>query len=96
MRLIVADLAGDLDCGGDKFKNPGKYALFADGLKAERVLLRNGFSTEGEVSLVGADVGGSLECDGGQFKNPGKFGLNAPSPRQPMSFSVTVSAPKAK
>jgi sRNA-binding regulator protein Hfq len=53
--------------------------LYADRLKAASVFLRNGFSAEGEVSLIGADLGGNLEADGAQFKNPGRYALNADS-----------------
>ena len=43
------------------------------------VLLRYGFSAEGEVNLSQAQLGGNLECDGGRFKNPGSYALDADS-----------------
>ena len=50
----------------------------ADGLVTKgNVFLRDGFTAEGEVRLVGADIGGSLECDAGKFKNPKGIALNA-------------------
>src|SRR6266852_5232492 len=44
VNLLLANLGGNLDCEGGKFKNPGQYALDADSLKADNVDLRNGFS----------------------------------------------------
>jgi hypothetical protein len=41
------------------------------------VFLRDGFSAEGEVRLLGAHVNGNLECNGGRFKNPAGLALNA-------------------
>lgn len=41
------------------------------------VLLRNGFSAEGEVRLFGAKIGGNLECDNGSFKNANGMALTA-------------------
>jgi hypothetical protein len=41
------------------------------------VFLNNGFTAEGEVSVLEAEVGGTLECTGGTFKNPGKDALSA-------------------
>ncbi len=78
VQLLGAEIGGDLSCVRGTFKNPeqkdvpgsGK-ALSADGIKVTgSVFLRNGFSSEGEVRLLGAEIGGSLECDGSTFKNP--------------------------
>ena len=45
--------------------------LAADGITTKGgVNLRDGFSAEGEVRLLGANVGGSLFCGGGRFNNP--------------------------
>ncbi len=78
VRLLGAQIGGDLDCSGGTFKNPpqkdvpesGK-ALNADGVNVKgSVFLREGFSSEGEVRLLGAQIGGDLDCPGGTFKNP--------------------------
>src|SRR6266849_7642360 len=79
VNLIEADIGGDLNGAGGNFKNPGKYALDADSLKADNVDLRNGFSAEGEVNFILANLSGNLDCEGGTFKNPGKNALNADS-----------------
>ena len=78
VRLRGATIGGDLDAEGGTFKNlksdknPDStgYALSADGIKVTgAVLLRNGFSAEGEVRLPGATIGGGLDAQGGTFKN---------------------------
>ncbi len=77
VRLLGADIGGDLSCSGgsfdcahDKKGNPvGKgRALLADRLRSSGgVFLRNGFRARGEVRLSGADIGGDLACSGGSF-----------------------------
>jgi len=80
VRLLGAQIGGDLDCEGGTFKNPpledgkGKPvegsgdALSADRIKVTGgVLLRNGFSAEGEVRLLGAKIEGEVDCEGGTF-----------------------------
>jgi len=50
----------------------------ADGLAARGdVFLRDGFTAEGEVRLLGADIGGDLSCRAAEFKNSSGFALNA-------------------
>ena len=78
VRLLGADIGGDLDCAGGEFHNLGGEALNADGLKTRgTVFLAGGFSAEGEVRLLGADIGGPLACGGGKFHNPNGFALIA-------------------
>jgi hypothetical protein len=91
VRLLGANLSDNLDCDGGKFKNPGKYALVADRLKAASVFLRN-VSAEGEVRLLGADLSGNLECDGGKFKNPDGTALYADGLKAASVFLRNVSA----
>ena len=87
VRLLGADVRGNLECIGATFKNPSKIALNADRLKVGgNVFLRGAvdsqgkagapFSAEGEVNLAVADIGGSLECLGATFKNPRATALN--------------------
>jgi sRNA-binding regulator protein Hfq len=77
VRLLDADIGGNLDCDCGKFVRPDGCALNADGAKvAGYVFLRNGFSAEGEVRLLGADIGSSLECDNGKFAKPDGRALN--------------------
>jgi hypothetical protein len=78
VRLLGAEIGGDLDCRRGAFKNPGKDALSADRADVEGgVFLSDGFSAEGKVRLLGAQIGGSLTCSRGTFKNPGKDALSA-------------------
>ena len=54
------------------------HGLHADGLTTKgAVYLREGFSAEGEVRLLGAIIGGDLDCNSGKFHNPGKYALAA-------------------
>jgi hypothetical protein len=78
VRLLGAQIGGDLNCESGEFRNPGHEALSADRVRVTgSVFLRAGFTSEGEVRLLGAEVGGNLECDGGTLKNPGHEALSA-------------------
>ncbi len=78
IRLLGAEIGGDLDCSGAKLRNPGGYALNADGVAAKgHVFLNNGFEADGEVRLLGAEIGGDLDCSGAKLRNPGGSTLNA-------------------
>jgi len=78
VRLVGAQIRGDLDCRAGTFKNIGKEALSADGARVEgAVFLSSGFSAEGEVRLIGTQIGGYLDCGAGTFKNPGRDALSA-------------------
>jgi len=64
LRLMLADLHL-LDLGGS-----AAGAVFAKGAHIKcSVLLRDGFSAEGEVNLYCASVRGNLTCECGSFKN---------------------------
>jgi len=63
VRLISADISGDLDCGGARLNraNTDGNALIADGLKVgHNVFLRQEFAAVGAISVKSADVGGSF------------------------------------
>ncbi len=80
VRLMGAEIGGDLECEGGTFVNENGGALHADGIKvAGSVFLRDKFSARGEVRLLGAVIGVSLDCSGGTFVNKGGFALNADS-----------------
>ena len=77
VRLLGANIGGNLDCTDGKFHHLGKYALVADGLATKgSVNLLDGFFAEGEVRLLGANIGGNLNCIGGKFHNLGGNALN--------------------
>lgn len=78
VRLLGAQIGGQLNCSGGTFKNPGKRALNAARINVQGdVFLREGFSAEGEVELAGAQIGGNVECYRAKFNNPGKYALSA-------------------
>ena len=78
VRLLSANVGGNLSCAGGRFRNPKGDALNADGIMTQGdVNLRYGFSAEGEVRLLGANVGGNLSCEGGKFHNPEGNALSA-------------------
>jgi hypothetical protein len=75
VRLLGAQIGGNLDCSGGTFKNPpqegpqsGSTALNADGVNVTgSVFLRDGFAANGGVRLPGAQIGADLDCSGGTF-----------------------------
>ena len=70
VRLLGANINGDLDCMGGKFQNAIGNAIHADGLTTKgNVNFRSGFFAEGEVRLLSANIGGNLDCEGGKFQN---------------------------
>ena len=76
--LLHANIGGDLDCMGGRFRNLGGYALFADRMTVKgSVNFRDGFLAEGEVRLAGANIGGDLDCMSGKFHNLGGHALVA-------------------
>lgn len=78
IRLLGANIGGDLQCNGGNFANPGKQALIADGIEVGgTVFMSEGFTAKGAVRLRGATIGGNLECGGGAFENPGRDALTA-------------------
>ena len=78
LRLVGAEIGGDLACDGGSFTNTGGCALSASGLKVRgMVYLREGFIASGQVRLVGAEIGGDLVCSGGSFVNVGNDALSA-------------------
>ncbi|MFN0185973.1 MAG: hypothetical protein ACKVQR_19340 [Aquabacterium sp.] len=68
VRLLGAQIGGNLDCVGGHFLGKEGAALSVDGAVVKGgVLLKDGFKATGQVSLLGTQIGGSLECLGGQF-----------------------------
>ena len=69
VRLLGANISGDMYCDGGKFKNKDGYAIVADRIKiGGNLSLRDNFYTEGEVRLLGANIGGNLYCIDGSIK----------------------------
>ncbi len=86
VRLLGAQIGGDLDCSGGRFENAKAdvegdekaYSLCADGANIKgNVFLNGGFHAAGQVRLLGTQIGGGLNCSGGRFENAGGAALIA-------------------
>lgn len=68
VRLLGAQISGNLECRKAQFDGKVGDALSADGavIKGD-VFLNNGFQATGTVRLLGAQIGGDLDCDKGLF-----------------------------
>lgn len=72
---------GSLECEGGTFINANKWAIYADSLTVDgMVLLRahsksEPFLARGSVRLLGASIGGDVDCQGATFINPGGIAL---------------------
>ena len=77
VRLLGAQIGGQLACVGGSFSNQSGPALNADGVNVRGgVFLREGFTAKGEVRLLGAQIGGQLNCNG-SFSNQNGPALSA-------------------
>ena len=71
IRLLGAEITGQLNCSGAKLKAKGD-ALFADGAKiGGDIFLIDGFESEGTIRLFGAEIAGQLNCSGAKLKAKG-------------------------
>ena len=78
VRLLGAQIGGDLDCSAGSFVNECGTAISADRVKVTgSVFLNNGFTSCGEVRVAGADIGGELSCVAGSFANKDRNALSA-------------------
>lgn len=68
VRLLGAQIGGDLDCHGAKFSDNDGVAMSADSAVIKgNVFLNEGFTATGAVRLPNIQIGGSLECNGAKF-----------------------------
>ena len=77
--LQGAEIVGTLDCHGGSFNNrtengQGEALNCVSAKIKDDVFLNQGFTAEGQLSLLGAEIGGQLSCSGGSFKNRTKDG----------------------
>jgi hypothetical protein len=69
VRLLGAQIGGQLVCSGGQFEPQAGYALSADHVVVKGdVFLDEKFTATGEVRLLNAQIGGQLVCSGGQFQ----------------------------
>lgn len=78
VRLLDAQIGGNLDCDTGLFDGKEDDALSADRVVINgSMFLRDGFQARGKVRLLSAQIGGSLECSKGQFDGKEGHALNA-------------------
>ena len=78
VRLLGAQVGGDLECNGGRVEHPKGRALNADRMRVTgSVFLGDGFHASGEVRLLGAQVGSNFDCSDGRFEHPEGRALNA-------------------
>jgi hypothetical protein len=71
IRLLGAEIRGDLDLTGASLSNPNADALSVDRAKIRgNIFLRAGFKADGGIRLVGTEIGGDLDCDSASLSNP--------------------------
>lgn len=77
VRLLGANIAGDLDCTGGHFENGAGPALSCDGARIGGTLFLSwGFHAKGEVRIPGVVISHDLNCEGGHFENPAGTALS--------------------
>jgi hypothetical protein len=65
MRLLGAEIRGDVALSGGQFRNPPAFAIAADRLAVKGSLfLRDDFVAEGTVRLIGAHIGTQMSLTG--------------------------------
>src|SRR5664280_94176 len=83
VRLLGANISGQLGCRGAQLRNDSGPAFYADGLTARGdMVLRDGFTAtgageRGAVRLLGANISGQLDCWGAQLRNDSGPALSA-------------------
>ena len=83
VRLLNAQIDGNLFCNGGTFANPGQAGIDSAGiaLEASRSVVKSGvyltgaFRAVGQVRFTGAHIEGDLDCNAGQFENSVRMGV---------------------
>ena len=78
VRLVGANITGELCCTGGSFDNPSSRALDAERIVAEDVYLDKGFTARGEVRFNDAKVSRQFNATNGEFQNDrsGEYALD--------------------
>ena len=78
VRLVGANITGELCCTGGSFDNPSSRALDAERIVAEDVYLDKGFTARGEVRFNDSKVSRQFNATNGDFQNDrsGKYALD--------------------
>lgn len=69
VRLIGANITGELCCTEGQFDNPNAEALNAERIVADDVYLDRGFTAHGEVRLTDAEIKRQFNATKGRFSN---------------------------
>jgi len=69
VRLVGANITGELACTGGSFHSPSGRALDAERIVAEDVYLDHGFTARGEVRFNDAKVSRQFNATDGEFRN---------------------------
>lgn len=78
IRLLAAEIGGNVTFSEACLSNPGKPTLSADGIKiAGNLFCGDGFHAEGEIRLLGAEIGGNVVFEKASLNNPGNRALIA-------------------
>ena len=86
VRLLNAQIGGNLSCSGATFDNPPQAGGTGDAFIADRAVIRGSvffnnyvnakgevearLNAKGTVRLLGAQIGSNLDCRGATFENP--------------------------
>ena len=77
VRLVGANITGELCCTGGTFDNPSDLALHAERIVADDVYLDRGFEAHGEVRFTDADVKRQFNASRSMMENPAGYALDA-------------------
>lgn len=69
VRLVGANITGELACTQGSFDNPSSRALDAERIVAEDVYLDDGFTARGEVRFNDSEVSRQFNATNGDFRN---------------------------
>jgi hypothetical protein len=78
VRLVGANIVGELTCTGGSFRDPSGRALDAERIVAEDIYLDRGFTARGEVRFNDSKVSRQFNATDGEFRNDrsGGYALN--------------------
>ena len=75
--LVGADIGGQFDCSGGKFRNPQETALHCDAMTVGAdVFLSDGCEADGIVNFIRSAIQGNFDCRRGAFRAPGRDALD--------------------
>ncbi len=76
VRLIGANINGNLICTGASFENLSGISFNGDKLTTKNDVLLNNIISKGKINLNNANINGDLICDGASFEHAEKYTFN--------------------